>query len=710
MELRDYQIEMLGRLRSAWAEGKRSVMVQMPTGTGKTVVMGAVIKEGLSPDPSPVREGGRLARSGDVKEGRVRVLIVAHRRELIEQIKETIEKLNHFVNVNTESTEGTEDTEKFFKRALGPKGTLDTSRSSQGAERKIERFLNGQASKLERKSGGVNIRVESIQKLTSMMKGGGQNDHVQGSILNSQFDLIVIDEAHHALAKTYRMLWERWPQARFLGLTATPCRLNGAPFTDLFDVLLQSQDIQKFIEQGWLSDFEYVSASPDSEELKLIRTMKKRGADGDYQMKEMATVLDVPESIEHLYTSYNTYARGKKGIVYAIDRAHAQHIAEYYTAKGVRCAVIDAKTPSSERLQLVQAFREQRLDVLINVDIFSEGFDCPEVEFIQLARPTLSLAKYLQQVGRGMRVSKGKPFVTILDNVGLYQTFGLPTIDRDWQRMFLGKEAGKGEPGMSRCIVDDEQEDKELVNLQMVRIKREGQKHVGVEVFLQGGRYGIMRNGKVTCPARFKRVDRLPQQTGFFALARYMTRNKSDFDNLVEVTTVIDKQGRDRQVTLYGVVSWKHGCFVGTQESQHSIAVTYWDPVGNAYYDGFPNFRTVAGVEIGFTHQCYSLETSYNRLRVSTGKVNPHFHEWEMAYNQDIVIARDYLIVKGDRNHSYRICGYLEDSIIVESDEQLGYQQFFTDGRKGGFFPQRPPGLHKILDRSRLGLKQVKAG
>ena len=296
IELRDYQIEMLDRLQRTWREGKRSVMVQMPTGTGKTVVMGAVIK-GLSPDPSPVREGRRLARSEDVKEGRVGVLIVAHRRELIEQIKETIESPSLALPVGARNL----------------------------------------------KSEEVNIRVESIQKLTADEKrkkkderllscsprGGegiekfnGEGEKVKDE--NEDFQLIIIDEAHHALAKTYRALWERWPKAKFLGLTATPCRLNGSAFTDLFDVLLQAKDIQWFIKQGWLSDFEYVSVQPDSEEMRKVRGLKKRGADGDYQTKEMATVLDVPESIEHLYHTYNLYARGKKGIVYAIDRAHAQ--------------------------------------------------------------------------------------------------------------------------------------------------------------------------------------------------------------------------------------------------------------------------------------------------------------------------------------------------------------------------------------------------
>lgn len=93
--------------------------------------------------------------------------------------------------------------------------------------------------------------------------------------------------------------------------------------------------------------------------------------------------------------------------------------------------MIDAKTPATDRQRTVADYRRQTIDVLVNVDIFSEGFDCPEVEFILLARPTLSLSKYLQQVGRGMRTSKGKKQVLILDNVGLYQQFGLPTVDRD---------------------------------------------------------------------------------------------------------------------------------------------------------------------------------------------------------------------------------------------------------------------------------------
>ncbi len=392
--LRGYQREMLGRINEAW-RSCRSVMVQMPTGTGKTVLMTEVI------------------RTWTIDHGPLTILIVAHRRELIEQIRQTLDRRTK---------------EQVFDR-----------RTEE--QKDIDRRTEGQVFSDKRTEEHSFVTVTSIQKLSR----AEEND----LLLAKEYSLIIIDEAHHALAKTYRQLWERWPEAKFLGLTATPCRLSGEGFEDLFDVLLQGEDIQWFIDQKWLSDFEYVSARPDSLVMHQIGGLRKRGADGDYQTKEMVTVMDVPESIAHLYDSYEAFAWGKKGIVYAIDRAHASHIAAYYQSKGVRCAVIDSQTPAVERAQIVEKYKASpcSVDVIVNVDIFSEGFDCPEVEFIQLARPTLSLSKYLQQVGRGMRVSEGKDCVLILDNVGLYQRFGLPTDCRDWCQMFHGRMAGKGQTG-----------------------------------------------------------------------------------------------------------------------------------------------------------------------------------------------------------------------------------------------------------------------
>ena len=285
------------------------------------------------------------------------------------------------------------------------------------------------------------VIVASIQTLSSKLSS-------LSSLLSPS--LIIIDEAHHAVAKTYRQLWDVWPEARFLGLTATPYRLSGEGFTDLFDVLVDSWTMKRFIAEGWLSAFDYYSIRPDSDDQKLIDNLKKRGADGDFQMKELHDTLDVTPCIERLFESFEQFAFDMKGIVYAIDIAHAEHIAEYYREQGVNALALSSKTDMKERKEAVEAFRassvivhhqllkDKPIQVLVSVDLFSEGFDCPDVEFIQIARPTLSLAKYLQMIGRGLRPNKGKECCTIIDNVGMYRRFGLPSGERDWGMFFEG--------------------------------------------------------------------------------------------------------------------------------------------------------------------------------------------------------------------------------------------------------------------------------
>ena len=427
--LRDYQIEMLDRLKRAWKR-QQSVMVQMPTGTGKTHLMAAVIRS-LTPGPSPKGEGS--SDQGGM------VLVVAHRRELIEQISRTLDAfgIEHGLIVSGKPIDETKQVQVASIQTLARRGLIP-----------------------------ANAPTRSL------------------SLFTLHFSLVIVDEAHHALAKTYKMLWEWWPKAQFLGLTATPCRLSGEAFTDLFDALLQSWSIKEFIRKGWLSDLDYVSVRSNSVTMSKVSSLNKRGSDGDYQTKQMANVLDVPESIEHLYLSYKKYAEGKKGIVYAINRDHAQHIAEYYRKMGVSCEVIDSKTPAEERRRIIEEYKAHEapsgavggtrsLSVLVNVDIFSEGFDCPEVEFIQLARPTLSLSKFLQQLGRGMRISKGKEKVTILDQVGLYLIFGLPTNERDWMRMFKGEKRGRGKAVSLTTANEGRRASnaKELVNEEMFRIE-----------------------------------------------------------------------------------------------------------------------------------------------------------------------------------------------------------------------------------------------
>ena len=360
IKLFDYQEDMKERIEKAFRL-HRSVMAQMPTGTGKTYLLTAVIDSFVSNNPKE------------------KVWIVAHRRELVSQIDETVRKFHSYSASNTSS------------------------------------LLSS-------------VKAMSIQWL---MRHYDEIEEVPG--------MIVIDEAHHALAKTYKEMWERFPKAKFLGLTATPCRLNGKGFTDLFDVLVQSWDVPEFISKGRLATYDFVSIKSDGVTQRLIDSLQKRGADGDYQNKEMDMLLNKKPSIERLYRSLEEYGKDRKGIVYAINISHAQKITKLYQEHGVKAIAIDSKTPAAERQQDIEAFKKGDIQVLVNVDIFSEGFDCPDVEFVQLARPTLSLAKYLQMVGRGLRVAKGKKNCVIIDNVGLYRVFGLPSQVWNWKATFEGR-------------------------------------------------------------------------------------------------------------------------------------------------------------------------------------------------------------------------------------------------------------------------------
>ena len=360
IKLFDYQEDMKERIEKA-LHLHRSVMAQMPTGTGKTYLLTAVIDSFVSNNPME------------------KVWIVAHRRELVSQIDETVRKFHSYSASNTSS------------------------------------LLSS-------------VKAVSIQWLSK------HYDEIE-----EEPGMIVIDEAHHALAKTYKEMWERFPKAKFLGLTATPCRLNGKGFTDLFDVLVQSWGVPEFISKGRLATYDFVSIKSDGVTQRLIDSLQKRGADGDYQNKEMDMLLNKRPSIERLYRSLEEYGKDRKGIVYAINISHAQKITKLYQEHGVKAIAIDSKTPATERQQDIEAFKKGDIQVLVNVDIFSEGFDCPDVEFVQLARPTLSLAKYLQMVGRGLRVAKGKKNCVIIDNVGLYRVFGLPSQVWNWNAMFEGK-------------------------------------------------------------------------------------------------------------------------------------------------------------------------------------------------------------------------------------------------------------------------------
>lgn len=369
--LRPHQIEAKAKIFEAWTKYD-SVMLQMPTGTGKTYLFTSLIND--------IINTYKLAHK-DIK-----ILIVAHRTELLDQISATLNK---------------------FGIAHG---------FIQGAR---EQYL------------WKRVQVGSIMSLLT--------DKNYYNVCRQNFDYIIVDEAHHSLADTYIRLFGLFPNAKKLGVTATPWRLNHESFLSLYQYLIVSPQISWFINNNLLSDFDYVSIKQNSEVQRLVDKSEVVST-GDFSNVDLDNTFNNQRIRSKLYESYLQFANGRKGIIYAINKCHAAKIAELYNSHGVKAMAIDCDTPRDVRQEMITAFKNGEISVLVNVDIFTEGFDCPDVNFIQLARPTKSLSLYLQQVGRGLRIVEGKEKTIILDNVGLYNYFGLPDANRKWQYHFEGHE------------------------------------------------------------------------------------------------------------------------------------------------------------------------------------------------------------------------------------------------------------------------------
>lgn len=402
--LRPYQQKAKKEIFKSW-DKVDSVMFQMPTGTGKTRLFTSIIND---------------INKFSIQQGEaVKILIIAHRTELIDQISESLGK---------------------YKVAHG---------IIAGSRKKDENLK-------------LPVQVASIQTLTNIHNIG------KAEKLNAQF--VIIDEAHHALASTYKKLWKMYPNAKWLGVTATPWRMNHQGFTDLFDTIILSMPIKNFIKHGYLSPYKYYSLRDESSIKKTIGDIEVDRF-GEYKEASMEEKMDIGSIRAQLLNSYLKFAKGKRGIIYAININHAKHICQEYIDAGFNAVSIDSKTPAKERKELVGKFKNKEIDIIVNVDVFSEGFDCPDIEFIQLARPTLSLVKYLQQVGRGLRPTENKENCIILDNVGMYSNFGLPDEQRPWNSYFLGKNVQDYPLGyfrkgiLSRADVDisEGMEDMELI-------------------------------------------------------------------------------------------------------------------------------------------------------------------------------------------------------------------------------------------------------
>ena len=592
IKLFDYQEDMKERIEKA-LRLHRSVMAQMPTGTGKTYLLTAAIDSFVEDNPN------------------TKIWIVAHRKELVSQIEETIKK-----------------------------------------------FYSYSSSK--NKSLLVSVKAMSIQWLSRHYNE-----------IEEEPGMIVIDEAHHALAKTYKEMWEMFPEAKFLGLTATPYRLNGKGFTDLFDVLVQSWSVPEFISKGRLATYDFVSIKSDGVTQRLIDSLQKRGADGDYQNKEMDMLLNKRPSIERLYQSFEEYGKDRKGIVYAINISHAKKIMELYQEHGIKAVAIDSKTPAAERQADIEAFKNGDIQVLVNVDIFSEGFDCPDVEFVQLARPTLSLAKYLQMVGRGLRVAKGKKNCVIIDNVGLYRVFGLPSQVWNWNAMFEGKlKVGKKkETAKEREFFLKVQDDIQInpdSEMMMVMSHEELMQSLRYREFVDcNDDFAIVKlpDGKMTV---VNRQGEQVMEPGNYYEMKFLRGN------------ILSYRPRRKTVCYYDLLA--RVVFdkdILAKDAPKVITIKEWEFIE---YNGLFRSRTYEHFALPYRPSLYDLLNRgyyliyHNNYSVGSGcQVWYCYEGGDGLMRKDSIESKDVCFLRNDYEHVYWLCANLYGRNIVVMDSKQDY-------------------------------------
>ena len=349
-QLRDYQTDLIDRTQQSWNAGNRRVMLQLPTGGGKTICFSHIIQMFVA-----------IGKT---------ILVLAHRQELITQAAEKITTMT----------------------AIEPgiiKAGIKPNYSSP-------------------------IQVASIQSLTRRLSNC------------PQFDLVVIDEAHHSTANSYRSILANFPDSQILGVSATPIRLDGSGFRGLFDELICGVTVKELIKMGSLSPFKYFVP----ERSMSLVGLRKRG--GDYSAESIEDANPSESVAADCLRAYGDYLQDKQVVVFAVSVQHSQAIACSFSANGIPAAHLDGTSDSQTRSQTMTAFREGRIRVLTNCALFDEGLDISGLDGVILARPTDSLGRYLQMVGRSLRPSPDKSHASIIDLAGNWEKHGLPDDERLW--------------------------------------------------------------------------------------------------------------------------------------------------------------------------------------------------------------------------------------------------------------------------------------
>jgi DNA repair protein RadD len=277
------------------------------------------------------------------------------------------------------------------------------------------------------------VQVASVQTIVRRLSG-----------MDWQPDLIIIDEAHHATAGQWERTLQHWPNAYRLGVTATPCRLDGRGLRSAFDHLVLGPSVAQLIDAGFLSHSR-IYAPPVVADLSSLRTRA-----GDYANDQAAAAMDRPTVTGDAIGHYQRLAAGQQAIAFCCNVVHAESVCAAFQAAGIAAQLLLGTT--IDRDQVVQQFAAGAVRVLVTVDVVSEGFDIPAASVAILLRPTKSLGLYLQQVGRVLRPAPGKQHALILDHVGNVTRHGFPDDHREWTlEDGIKRTTGTAAPSVRTC-------------------------------------------------------------------------------------------------------------------------------------------------------------------------------------------------------------------------------------------------------------------
>ena len=264
-------------------------------------------------------------------------------------------------------------------------------------------------------------------------------------------DVILVDEAHHALAKSYQNILNRFPKAIVLLFTATPHRTGRVQLDQIADDIIVGQSIHELTEKGFLAPFRYFQPPGDFDSSLL-----KRGSTGDFTNDSMQQAMST-KIFGHIVKQYKRIAPGMQAVVYTYSIDSAIKIAAEFNSEGISAVEVDGTTSKEKRAVAVRKFRDQKIKILVNVNLFTEGVDLPNVDCVIMARPTASLALYLQFSMRCLNPRPGKTAI-IIDHANNFKSFGYPDDDRDWKKAIIsGKQKSKTllkDPGMSIVTCD----------------------------------------------------------------------------------------------------------------------------------------------------------------------------------------------------------------------------------------------------------------